>query len=144
MRYTGGLLLAVFGLLVATIPAFAHHSITAEFDPSKEITVTGTLTRVDWTNPHIYWYVDAKGDDGQVETWSFEGNPPSTLHRAGVKKEDWKIGEMVTVTAAAVKDGTKHFWLWQDDQIFRWATYWSSGSADSKKNLLEMHLHRGL
>ena len=109
MRYTAGLLLAVFGLLVATIPAFAHHSITAEFDPSKEITVTGTLTRVDWTNPHIYWYVDAKGDDGQVETWSFEGNPPSTLHRAGVKKEDWKIGEIVTVTAAAAKDGTKHF-----------------------------------
>jgi hypothetical protein len=109
MRHTGGFLLVALGLFAAAIPALAHHSITAEFDPGKEISVTGVLTRVDWTNPHIYWYVDAKDESGQVETWSFEGNPPSTLHRAGVKKEDWKIGETVTVTAAAAKDGTKHF-----------------------------------
>ena len=100
--------MAVFGLLLLALPALAHHSFVAEFDGDKKFVVTGVLTKVDWTNPHVYWYVDAKDENGQVEEWSFEGNPPSTLHRAGVRKEDWKIGETVTVTAVAAKDHTKH------------------------------------
>jgi hypothetical protein len=110
MKYKcDGVLLAAFGLvLLLAVTALAHHSVTAEFDPSKEFTVTGVLKHVDWTNPHIYVWVDAKDDDGKVVTWSFEGNPPGILHRAGVTKDVFKVGEVVTVTAIAAKDGTKH------------------------------------
>ena len=98
--------------------ALAHHSITAEFDPSKEFTVTGVLKHVDWTNPHIYVWVEVKGDDGSVSTWSFEGNPPGLLHRAGVAKDVFKVGEVVTVTAMAPKDGTKNLGF---GKIYRYA-----------------------
>ena len=88
--------------------AWAHHSVNAEFDTTKEFTVTGVLKHVDWTNPHIYVWVEAKGDDGQLVTWSFEGNPPGLLHRAGVTKDVFKVGETVTVTAMPANDGTKN------------------------------------
>lgn len=103
-----GVLAATFALLVAVTTAIAHHSPQAEFDSSKEFSVTGLLTRVDWTNPHIYWYVDVKDAGGNVITYSFEGFPPGMLHRAGVTKDMLKTGEMVTVTGIAAKDGTKH------------------------------------
>ncbi len=106
LKNAGWALLVCLALLPARI--FAHHSVTAEFDPTKEFTVTGVLKHVDWTNPHIYVWVDVKGEDGKVVTWGFEGNPPGLLHRAGVTKDVFKVGEVVTVTAMAVKDGTKN------------------------------------
>src|SRR5580700_4879405 len=94
------ILLAVCGWLVLLPTSiFAHHSITSEFDSTKEFTVTVVLTHVDWTNPHIYVWVDAKDDEGKVVNWAFEGNPPGILHRAGVTKDLFKVGEVVTVTA---------------------------------------------
>ena len=100
--------MAIFGLLFGA-PILAHHSISSEFDPSKEGTVTGVLTKIDWVNPHVYTYVDVTDPKtGQVEKWAFEGNPPGTYHRAGIRRSDWKIGERVTVTYAAAKDGTKN------------------------------------
>jgi hypothetical protein len=108
-RRVSGSVAALVVLLAAVAPAFAHHSLTAEFDPDKEFTVTGTLTRVDWMNPHIYWYVDVKDDaTGNIDTWTFEGPPPGMLHRAGITKDVFKIGQVVTVTAFPAKDGTKH------------------------------------
>jgi hypothetical protein len=107
MNKANGILIAFFGLFLAALPTFAHHSIAAEFDPTKDFTVTGVLTRVEWTNPHIYWYVDVKNESGDIETWRFQGAPPSMLHRAGLLRSDWKIGETVTVSAKPAKDGSK-------------------------------------
>jgi hypothetical protein len=105
-----GVLLALFGLFVAAVPALAHHSVTAEFNPDKEWVVTGVLSKVDWINPHTATWVDVKDEKtGKVETWGCEGNPPSTYSRAGVHREDWRVGEVVTMTCIAAKDGSKRW-----------------------------------
>ena len=84
--------LAVIGGFAAAAPALAHHSFAAEFDGSKTFVVKGVLTRVDWTNPHIYFYLDVKDAKGKVTEYAFSSGPPGTLRRAGVKKTDFKIG----------------------------------------------------
>ena len=105
-------MLAVLGLLLAAIPVLAHHSFVAEFDGNKKFVVSGVLTKVDWVNPHIGIYLDVKDEAGRTATYTFISGPPSTLHRAGVKMSDFKVGEMVTITAAPAKDGAKHLgWL---------------------------------
>ena len=111
MRHRGhAVLFALFGVLLAALPALAHHSFTAEFNQDKEFTVTGMLTKVDWVNPHTATWIDVKDEKtGQVETWGCQGNPPGTYSRAGVHRGDWRIGELVTVTCLAPKDGSKHW-----------------------------------
>jgi len=85
---------AALALLAAGAPAIAHHSANAEFDTTKEFTITGTLTKVENVNPHSWWYVDVKGADGKVTTWKLESLSPSGLIRQGLKvKSDLKIGD---------------------------------------------------
>lgn len=108
---TRGLIVALFGLLLAAIPALAHHSVTAEFDPKKSFTVTGTLKKLDWTNPHIYVWVETKDESGEMVTYGIEAVPPGMLHRAGVTRDMFKVGDTVTVIAAPAKDGTKNLGL---------------------------------
>jgi hypothetical protein len=106
------MVLAIFCVCAAVRPGLAHHSFAAEFDGSKTFVVSGTLTKVDWTNPHIWIYLDVKEKGGKVQEYSFSSGPPGTLRRAGVKKTDFKIGEMVTVTGAPAKDNSRHHgWL---------------------------------
>jgi hypothetical protein len=88
-------------------PAFAHHAFSAEFDGTKTIVVKGVLAKVDWTNPHIQIYLDSKGPDGKFQRYTFASGPPGMLHRAGIKKSDFLIGETVTITGAPAKDGTQ-------------------------------------
>ena len=86
------------GLLAATVPVAGHHSFAAEYDGDKPVTITGTVAKIDWMNPHIYFYVDVKDDRGAVTQWKFEGYPPNMLVRQGWKREGtMKVGDKVTV-----------------------------------------------
>lgn len=110
MKRTYRLLVGIGLLFGAALPLFAHHSISSEFTVAKEWTVTGTLSRIDWINPHTATWVE--GNDpktGKVAMWGCEGPPPATFHRAGMKKEDWKLGEEVVMTCAAAKDGSPYW-----------------------------------
>jgi hypothetical protein len=100
-----------FGLLLVSIPALAHHSATAEFDSSKTFTVKGTLTKLEWFNPHVYIYADVTDENGKVTPYSFETGPPGNLRRAGVVKTMFAVGDVVTIEAAVAKDGSKHLGL---------------------------------
>ena len=94
------------GLAGAALPLAAHHSFAAEFDGAKQITLSGTVSKVDWVNPHAWVYVDVKGDDGSVVTWALESGAPNALYRAGWRKDDLKVGDKVTFSAFLAKDGS--------------------------------------
>ena len=101
--------IAVAVVVVASASASAHHSMSALFDFNQRFTRSGTLTQVDWRNPHIYLIVDAKSDQGLVETWRFEGPSPNYFRRRdNVGKRDFEnaIGKTVTVEASRARDGS--------------------------------------
>jgi hypothetical protein len=89
----------------------AHHSISAEFDTAKTFTVKGTLTKIEWVNPHAYIYLDSKDDKGTVVSYSLEAGPPGNLRRAGILKTMFNVGDVVTIDAYASKDGTRQLGL---------------------------------
>jgi hypothetical protein len=88
-------------------PAFAHHSFAAEFDGTKAIKLAGTMTKLEWTNPHIWLYLDVKDEAGNVAKWQCEGGPPNTLTRNGWTKEALKTGDQITIEGWLAKDGSK-------------------------------------
>jgi hypothetical protein len=95
------------GLLMAVAPALAHHSFAAEYDRSKPIKFTGTVTKVEWMNPHIYFYVDVKdAATGKVINYACEGAAPNGLYRNGWRKDSLKAGDTVTVDGWRAKDGS--------------------------------------
>ena len=102
----GGLI--VSGLLLATGPIAAHHSFAAEFDADKPITLTGIVTKVEWTNPHAWVYFNVKDNaTGDVTNWGAEMGPPHGLQRRGWRRDTLKIGEEVTVSGSLAKNGSK-------------------------------------
>jgi hypothetical protein len=84
----------------------AHHNFLAEFDPTKPITLTGPVTKIEWTNPHIFLYLDVKDDTGKVTSWAIEMGNPNSLIRLGWTRKDMQVGEVVTVEGSLARDGS--------------------------------------
>jgi hypothetical protein len=101
------ILVACITLAAAAAPLLAHHSFAAEFDARQAIRVTGALTKIDWMNPHIYFYLDVKEDNGNIVRWSCEAGSPGALSRRGFKRGDLKLGDTVIVDGYRAKDGSR-------------------------------------
>ena len=96
-------------VLAATAASFAHHSVSGQFDPSKTVTLTGVISKVEWINPHIYLHLDVKADNGTVTTWALASLPTAMMRRAGLTRESvqGKPGEIVTIAANPARDESR-------------------------------------
>ena len=95
-------------MLLTAVPIAAHHSFEAEYDRSQKVTLKGKVTRVEWQNPHVYYYVDVADPNGTVVNWAIEVGAPNGLYRAGWRKDSLKIGDQVTVEGFRAKAGGPH------------------------------------
>jgi hypothetical protein len=100
--------LAALLAIASSLPLFAHHSFAAEFDDQKPVKMTGTIVKVEWQNPHIWYYLAVKNADGSSTTWGFAGGAPGQLMRRGITKDQLKIGETVVVEGYRSKDGSNN------------------------------------
>jgi hypothetical protein len=101
-------LIVGLGLVSLGRPVFAHHSEAAEFDSSKPVKVTGVIKKVEWQNPHVWFYVDVKDEKGTITTWGFAGAAPGSLMRRGVTKDALKLGAVVNVEGSRARDGSNN------------------------------------
>ena len=98
--------LAAVGLALAAAPLYAHHAFSSEFDADKPLNLAGTVSKVEWVNPHAWIHIEVKKSDGQVEEWMIEGGTPNTLMRRGVSRDTLKIGTEVRISGYQAKDGS--------------------------------------
>ncbi len=94
------------GLLLAAVPVMAHHSFSAEFDAAKPITLKGYVTKISWTNPHVWIYMNVKDESGAISNWGFEMGPPHLLQGQGWTSKSLKIGDEIEVEGSRAKNGS--------------------------------------
>jgi|SRR6516164_3509794 hypothetical protein len=99
--------IVIVTVCLAAPEARAHHSFAAEFDATKALRITGALTKIDWSNPHTYFYIDVKDENGVVANWSCEAGSPGALSRRGFKRGDLKLGDTIVVDGYRAKDGSR-------------------------------------
>ena len=104
---TFALIAAALGACLTVTPALAHHSFAAEYDSKKPVTMKGIITKEDWMNPHVYFYIDVKDDSGNIPNWGFEMGPPAGLQRNGWTRNTMKVGDEVIVEGTLAKDGAR-------------------------------------
>jgi hypothetical protein len=107
MRYFWRFALGFAGL-VATAAALAHHSVVAEYDTEREVSIMGAIKRVEWQNPHIWYYIDVKDKDGAVAEWGVSGGAPGQLMRRGITKDVLQVGAVVSVEGFQARDGSNN------------------------------------
>ena len=90
-----------------TLPAVAHHSFAATFDREQSVELTGTVTKIDWRNPHIWFYIDVENEQGETENWGFEMVSPNGLVRLGWNRNSLQVGHVITVSGARARDGSR-------------------------------------
>jgi hypothetical protein len=108
MKTRVAVIVAGLGLLLSAGPALAHHAFAAEYDAKKPIKLTGTVTKLEWLNPHTWFYIDVKDDNGKVTNWGFEMGSPNILLRAGWTRNSMNPGDVVTVEGSRAKDGSNN------------------------------------
>jgi hypothetical protein len=106
MKSTLAVVVVAAGLLVAAKPIVAHHAFAAEFDANKPVKLTGTVTKVDWRNPHTWFFIDVTDETGKVANWGWELGSPNGLLRAGWTRNSMRVGDVVTVEGSAARDGS--------------------------------------
>ena len=99
--------LAILALVFAPAAVRAHHSFAAQYDSTKQVTLQGTITKVEWMNPHAYFYIDVADETGKVENWAVEGGAPNVLYREGWKPNSLKAGDRVTILGSRARDGSR-------------------------------------
>jgi len=107
MRLSSIQLSAVLGVVLVAAPLMAHHSFAAEYDSKKAVSLKGVVTKVDWMNPHVYFYLDVEDEKGKVTNWGMEMGPPAGLQRSGWTKNTMQVGDVVIVEGTLAKDGSK-------------------------------------
>ena len=99
-------LILISGLLLAAAPAGAHHAFATEFDGNKPVSMKGVVTKIDWANPHVWFYINVKTETGLIENWGFEMGGPNSLRNSGWTRETMKIGDEVIVDGSLAKNGS--------------------------------------
>lgn len=108
MKITAAVFVVGLGVFLAARPTVAHHAFAAEFDADKPVKLTGAVTRLDWTNPHAWIYVDIKDETGKVANWGFELASPNGLMRSGWTRFSLKPGDVVTIEGSRAKNGSNN------------------------------------
>jgi hypothetical protein len=106
MRVRIAVAIAGMGMVLAGLPLWAHHSFAAEFDPSKPVKLKGTVTEMEWINPHSWIHIDVKDADGKVVSWMIEGGSPNSLLRQGFTKSSLPAGAEIIIEGYQAKDGS--------------------------------------